>query len=327
MDFVVTWVDDSDPEWREELYKYKSNTINDDQKVRFRSWDNLHYWFRGVERFAPWVDKVHFVTWGHIPSWLNINHSKLNVIKHTDFIPEEYLPTFNTRTIELNLHRIEELSEEYVLFNDDVFLIDNVYEKDFFVDGKPCDMPILKPFDISEYSKTILNDLIFINKHFDIKMSIVNQLSKWINIKYGNSIFSNLFFMFLFKSYHIAFRDFHIALPSRKKTLSLLWDLEYEVMHKSAINRFRDYDTVNNYVQRYWNLASNEFHPFNFKKLGSRFQVKDNNYKEATRFIDIQKKPIICVNDDESLENFKTVKDNINRAFENLLSSKSKFEL
>ena len=35
IDFVVTWVDGNDP------------------NVRFRDWDNMQYWFRAVEKFAP----------------------------------------------------------------------------------------------------------------------------------------------------------------------------------------------------------------------------------------------------------------------------------
>ncbi|MEX6253875.1 hypothetical protein [Providencia huaxiensis] len=53
--------------------------------------------------------KIHFVTCGHYPNWLDINNHKINFVKHSDFIPKEYLPTFNSHTIELNLHRIKGL--------------------------------------------------------------------------------------------------------------------------------------------------------------------------------------------------------------------------
>ena len=93
IDFVITWVDGNDPAWQQE----KSRTLKasglidktDDRKERYRDWDNLQYWFRGVEQFAPWVRKVHFVTWGHLPEWLNTSAPKLNIVNHEDFIPEE----------------------------------------------------------------------------------------------------------------------------------------------------------------------------------------------------------------------------------------------
>lgn len=39
----------------------------DNRVIRYRDWENLKYWFRGVETFAPWVNKVYFITYGHIP--------------------------------------------------------------------------------------------------------------------------------------------------------------------------------------------------------------------------------------------------------------------
>ena len=81
------------------------------------------WWFRAVEKFAPWVNKIHFVTYGHLPKWLNIDNPKLNIAKHSDFIPQKYLPTFSSFPIEVNLHRIKGLAERFVYFNDDMFLL------------------------------------------------------------------------------------------------------------------------------------------------------------------------------------------------------------
>ena len=102
IDFVITWVDNSDPEWRERCLRYakeegRSITISSE---RYRDWDNLRYWFRGVETFAPWVNKVHFITCGHLPKWLNPQAEKLNIVKHSDYMDERYLPTFSSHPIE-----------------------------------------------------------------------------------------------------------------------------------------------------------------------------------------------------------------------------------
>ena len=63
IDFVITWVDGSDPAWQQEKRKTLEacglKSAADDRKERYRDWDNLQYWFRGVEQFAPWVRKVH----------------------------------------------------------------------------------------------------------------------------------------------------------------------------------------------------------------------------------------------------------------------------
>ena len=140
IDFVIIWVDGGDPEWQAEKSKYQSDTENTDTRsIRYRDWDNLQYWFRAVEKYAPWVNKIHFVTWGHLPSWLDTTNPKLNIVNHKDYIPPEYLPTFSSHTIELNLHRIEGLAEQFVYFNDDMFLNKPVRPDDFFKNGLPCD--------------------------------------------------------------------------------------------------------------------------------------------------------------------------------------------
>jgi hypothetical protein len=97
----------------------------------------MKYFFRGVEKFAPWVNNVFFVTFGHYPTWLNLKHPKLKFIKHEDYIPKRYLPTFNSHTIELNYHRINELSNHFVYFNDDMFIINHMNQSDFFENGVP----------------------------------------------------------------------------------------------------------------------------------------------------------------------------------------------
>ena len=99
IDFVLIWVDGNDPKWKKEYMKYAPTAQGDKGEIRFRDWENLRYWFRGVEKFAPWVNKIHFVTCGHIPNWLNLNAPKLNFVKHSDYIPASYLPTFNSHTI------------------------------------------------------------------------------------------------------------------------------------------------------------------------------------------------------------------------------------
>ena len=135
IDFVITWVDGSDDRWQKEKQETRKHlgivADVDDRKERYRDWDNLQYWFRGVEKYALWVRKIHFVTWGHLPKWLNTDHPKLRVVNHEDFIPREYRPTFNSHTIEWNLHRIPDLAEQFVYFNDDMFLTNQVYEEDF----------------------------------------------------------------------------------------------------------------------------------------------------------------------------------------------------
>ena len=171
IDFVILWVDGSDEAWLKEKEKYSPETVSyGSGKNRFRDFDNLQYWFRGVEKYAPWVNYVYFVTWGHLPVWLNTDHPKLKVIKHTDYMPDKYLPTFNSNAIELTLNRLSELSEHFVLFNDDMFLISPTKPEDFFVNGVPCDEMLERVIRVSgkRYSiaHTHVNNMCIINDHF-----------------------------------------------------------------------------------------------------------------------------------------------------------------
>ncbi len=152
IDIVITWVDGNDPEWIKQKIQnmpaeqqYKAATASH----RFRDWDNAQYIFRGIEKYMPWVNRIHFVTWGHLPTWLNVDNPKLHIVNHRDFIPEEYLPTFNSNAIELNFHRIPGISEQFILFNDDTFVIGPTRPEDFFADGKPRDAAILSPYTVN----------------------------------------------------------------------------------------------------------------------------------------------------------------------------------
>ena len=189
IDFVITWVDGNDKNWIKERALYLGE-FGDKRNVRYRDWDLLRYWFRGVEKFAPWVNKIHFVTYGHLPEWLNTNHPNLNIVKHEDFIPKQYLPTFNSHTIELNFHRIKGLSEKFVYFNDDMYLINKSNPEDFFRNNLPCDAAVLGcicPQD-DVVSNVIFNNVVILNKYF-VKTDLT--IKKWnyvLNLNYANHL-------------------------------------------------------------------------------------------------------------------------------------------
>lgn len=128
IDAVYTWVDDSDPEWRARraaaLGGPDDGTSPDHGAVRFRNRDELRYSLRSLAMYAPWIRHIHLVTAGQRPSWLNEDHPGITVIDHRDLFadPDAALPTFNSHSIESQLHRIEGLSEHFLYLNDDMFL-------------------------------------------------------------------------------------------------------------------------------------------------------------------------------------------------------------
>ena len=327
IDFVVLWVDGGDPAWLKQKNEYSPQTKNYGNKNnRFRDWDNLQYWFRGVEKFAPWVNKVFFITWGHLPKWLDANHPKLRIVRHEDYIPKEYLPTFNSDVIETNLHRIADLSEHFVLFNDDVFLLNPVVPDDFFIGGKPCDSyseSLIVPLaNGSRICHTKLCNTQVINDHFVKKE--VHRKNRWkvYNRKYGLQNLTTLYFSVL--PQFTGFRNPHIAMSHLKSTFETVWAQEYNLLHAACQNRFRGYNDISHWLMRYWNLCNGDFAPRSIK-FGRYFAVSDNNDELCSYLTGGGK--MVCINDTEDNFDFDRAKSEINSALNKVLPEKSSFEL
>ena len=126
IDIVYTWVDGADPSWREGFERWSKLSGRDlaegaFEEGRFRSRDELRYSLRSVWAFAGWARHIYIVTAGQRPAWL-VDHPRVTVVDHTEILPADALPTFNSHAIESALHRITGLSEQFIYFNDDVLL-------------------------------------------------------------------------------------------------------------------------------------------------------------------------------------------------------------
>ena len=232
IDFVVTWVDGNDMKWKQEKQKHfencKENSMNGEKC--YRDWELFKYWFRSVEKYAPWVNKVYLVTYGHFPKWLNTNCSKLVIVNHKDFIPSKYLPTFSSIPIELNIHRIKGLSENFVYFNDDVFLSQPVYPESFFINGKIKYCSITSPLKNDAFNDSfnhqLFSNLSAINGLFkkDISKVIKSHPEKWFAHQYGNGgIRYNL--KTYEDSYIYGMYFSHLGVPFTKCSFESVWNI------------------------------------------------------------------------------------------------------
>jgi hypothetical protein len=324
IDFIIPWVNGDDPKWKSEFFKY-SELDGDKRNVRYRDWDNLQYWFRGVETFAPWVNKIHFITWGHYPKWLNIHHPKLNLVKHSDYIPMEYLPTFSSRTIELNMHRIKGLAEQFVYFNDDMFLLKPTKPDFFFKNGLPCDIAafnILFANDI--LSHTMLNEVGIINKNFKKNEVVYKHFFKWINLKYGKYLFRTLCLLPCPK--FTGFYNPHQPQPFLKSIIQTIWEKEEDILQNTCKSKFRCVTGVNQYLFRYWQLVCGSFTPVSCSNRGIMVDYKDDNKDEINDILLKQKSPLLCINDG-NITDFESAKCLINKAFNTILPNKSSYEI
>ena len=134
MDAVITYVDGNDPLWQRD---YQTVTRRASSGRRYRDWGTLPYLLRGIQRHCSFVENTFLVVAreSQVPAWLN--RETVRVVLHADIIPAGFLPTFNSTAIELFLHRIPGLSEQYLYFNDDTFPVADLSADDFFPEGRP----------------------------------------------------------------------------------------------------------------------------------------------------------------------------------------------
>ncbi len=334
IDFVIIWVDGSDKKWLQEKNKYQKNSINIDAEInRYRDWDNLKYWFRGVEKYAPWVNKIFFVTCGQCPDWLNTKHEKLVMVNHEDYIPSDYLPTFSSHPIELNLHRIKGLSEHFVYFNDDMFITGKSLPTDFFSsDGLPCDLFVEEPPTFVKkdvFNNIIINNLILVNSKFD-RQEVLNKNKKKIYSTVNKKVYiKNKIFSLMKRHEFFGIEFSHLPQPFLKSMFDEVWSENYDVLDEVCKNKFRSIDDVNQYVVKYYQLLKGKFEPYNWKRKGIAFQlddIYDNNIEEACKCIASDDYNLVCLNDSK-IKNFDKTKGIINNIFEKKFSEKSKFEI
>lgn len=328
IDFVVTWVNMDDPEWQNEFSKYsgnKDNTKNGVSKARFRDYGFLKYWFRGVEKFAPWVRKIHFVTSGQKPDWLDESNPKIHLVSHKDFIPAEFLPTYNSVVIERYMYRIPGLAEHFVYFNDDFFIINNINPERFFRNGLPCDIAVFtyNP-SWSQWYVRIKNNIRLINRHFDKKEVMKRWHDKWFHKSYGARARWN--YLLRFYNKFITLRVPHNAQPYLKSTFEEVWAEEGEELTRTSVNRFRALDDYTPELFRIWQICKGNFEPYNTYSDTKMFPLMVKS-KKAVKAIYEQAYSLICLNDNVHIRNYDIVMQNLHDAFQSILPEKSSFEL
>lgn len=137
IDVVITWVNGNDPVLSAKRAGYMSNTpllLADDiaGTTRYVERGEIHWCIHSINKFMPWVRRIYIVTDGQDPKV----ESKIpvEIVDHTIIFQgyEQYLPTFNSLSIETMLWRIPGLSEHFVYFNDDVLVCRSIPPNIFF---------------------------------------------------------------------------------------------------------------------------------------------------------------------------------------------------
>lgn len=291
VDIVITYVDGLDPIWQRDYEKYTNRPV---LEKRFRDWGTLRYLFRGIAENMTFIRKVHLVVSheSQVPEW--INREEVNVVLHKDIIPAEYLPTFNSTSIELHLHRIKGLDEEYLYFNDDVFPMAKCEPEEFFKGGK-CFLGMARHLFVWDLFKRICkNSDLLARKALGLKPS--------------------LFFL----------RPQHICTPMFKSECEELYN-KVEQDFRTRITRLRSKENVTQYLFLDYIYLKGKL--INKRLSKKHFSVGVSSIESLTSFIKKPTRKLVCINDVHlPEERYTKLRKALLEAFEEHFPQKSKYE-
>ncbi len=230
IDAVITWVDSSDEVWRNKINQYLEKKIdwsNKKDSTRYNSINEIEISITSILKFATFIKNIYVVTDNQIlknfislknkASSLGVN---LEIIDHKILFRgyEEYLPVFNSQTIETMLHRIPNLAEHFVYLNDDFFLINKTKPNDFFKKSYPILRGGWKEYDENIWYKKMLNSWkkkrVFNHRYVKEDTAKLLGFDKYYNIH-------------------------HTPYPLRKSTIMTFFEENPELLRKNLEYRFR----------------------------------------------------------------------------------------
>ncbi|MDR1852891.1 MAG: hypothetical protein LBR21_09670 [Propionibacteriaceae bacterium] len=337
MDIVIPWVNSDDPAWQQAVARCSpafqpSSCLATEADAQYRDWNLLRYVFRGIETFLPWVRRVFFVSMlGQKPDWLEEDCPRLTLVDHRDYIPAEWLPTFSSHPIELNLHRISDLSSRFVYFNDDTFVIRPMPESAFFVAGRPRDQvkfwsPGVRGYGYL-YPHVLINNSGVLSRHFCYRTAVRNHPSVWLSPRHGAVTMAVATATSLLpSSYFPVLGAHHYPAALTKIAYEQLWACEGDLLAEVSSHKYRALSDVNQYLIRGWQQMQGVIVPRNFERDGRVFNRPDRDVNQLVETIAQRKVSLVCINDHETMTFQGGVVEKIRGAFESVLPQRSSFE-
>ena len=226
IDAVITWVDGSEPNYKlklEENLKNKKIIIS-----QYTQANEIDFCVASIIKFAPFVRKIFIVTDKQKPKFSGIRHmvslEKIEIIDHEEIFRDnlDCMPSFNIRSIDALLFKIKDLSDKFIYFNDDMFLIKETTKEDWFKDNKA----ILTGSWAKTYNKQLIKTISHkIKNLLNIRPSFNAAQSKAANIV-G---FHNKYF-----------KSFHCGRPQIKSVIKDFYDKNPQRLTNQIRHKFRD---------------------------------------------------------------------------------------
>lgn len=310
IDIVLPWLNGNDKHWQNDYMSTVSKISGGDKGIiRVREWDIFKYFLRSIAKNCKFVRKIHIIVYDEhqIPDWINTSNDKINFVLHKDIIPTEFLPTYNSLVPAMFVTNIKDLAENFIYCNDDMFFVNEMKEKDFFINEKP--VKLLNKLTRKESRYWEFHDT-------------------WCRIMQNTiEIYNKLF------STNTLYEAPHVPTPYRKKDYMKCFDM-LKPFHKRLFGNFNDK------IRQPNNLCMAEF--VEYYESDFTDTEKLNNYRNLHQLINITEKPdwnkifyallnakTICFNDQCHTTNnmiFNDIKTKLIKILNSVFPDKCEFE-
>lgn len=324
VDVVILWVDVSDEKWRRR--RDDARGAAPQQYVgATNEWDLLRYLLRGIDRHCPWVRRVHLVTPGQTPSWLDSSVEGIVIVDQDTLLPEGHAPTFNSMAVEANLDRIPGLAERFVYFNDDMLVVRPTRASDLFPRGRPAGFAIQNALSgSSAWSHWVLNAVGIVDRAFDKRTVMRRRPLQWFSPRYGRQLLRNL--ALLPWASFTGFFEPHLPMALMRRTFAEVRAAAPVEMAQTSAASFRSLDNVIPFVHRYWQLCSGNFSPVSPGRYGRFFEIGAHTIDGIEHALAKPRGWFLCLNDLPDAAD-EAVRERLLRALEAALPTPSRFEL
>ena len=226
IDAVITWVDGSEPNYQRKLKEYL--TDNNTLKRQYFQANEINLCVASIVKYAPFIRKIFIVTDKQRPNLDSIKHlvtlDKVEIIDHEEIFREnkDCLPTFNIRSIDALLFKIKNLSDKFIYFNDDMFLVKETSQEDWFINNKA----VLTGVWAKTYNKQVIKTISHrIKKFLNVRPSFNAAQSKAANIAGFHDRY---------------FKSYHCGRPQIKSVIKNFYDKNPERLKNQIRHKFRD---------------------------------------------------------------------------------------
>ena len=295
MDYVLPFVDCGDPVWLKEYQRINGKGMD---VSRFRPFDTLRYAFRSIAENVPFIDRIVLIVSNieQVPAW--VNRETVRIVLHSEFMPEEHLPTFNSSAIESDMWRIEGLTDRFIYGNDDIFVLNPLNEADFF-DGE-------------------LPRLTFAESDYHIRNLFRRCCRKGMDMAADAAGADRTDLSILLKPQHCMKG---IRTASMKEVGRMC-----EAQIDESITVLRHWNNVTGYLYQYYEYYTGNYAPFD---VDCEYIRITNDYDAVLDHITGRKSDVLCINDagDLDKEHYQDACEALRETFEGIFPSRCKYEL